>query len=114
MRRPLDFSHRAHGGEASYYPPRCPLCALCALWQRNLAVSKRPHESTMRPSEWLPQLSGFCRPEQLRAAMSVIAAYLEQQDVRGDPYQYTPEMWRRARGVEIWAALRLLGRAGLA
>jgi glutamate/tyrosine decarboxylase-like PLP-dependent enzyme len=54
------------------------------------------------------------RPEQLRAAMSVSAAYLEQQDVRGEPYQYTPEMSRRARGVEVWAALRSLGRAGVA
>jgi glutamate/tyrosine decarboxylase-like PLP-dependent enzyme len=54
------------------------------------------------------------RPEHLRAAMSVSAAYLEQQNVRGEPYQYTPEMSRRARGVEVWAALRALGRAGLA
>jgi glutamate/tyrosine decarboxylase-like PLP-dependent enzyme len=54
------------------------------------------------------------RPEHLRAAMSVSAAYLEQQDMRGEPYQYTPEMSRRARGVEVWAALRALGRAGLA
>jgi glutamate/tyrosine decarboxylase-like PLP-dependent enzyme len=54
------------------------------------------------------------RPEYLRAAMSVSAAYLEQQDARGEPYQYTPEMSRRARGVEVWAALRSLGRAGLA
>ena len=53
------------------------------------------------------------RPAYLRAAMSVSAAYLEQ-DVRGEPYQYTPEMSRRARGVEVWAALRALGRAGLA
>jgi glutamate/tyrosine decarboxylase-like PLP-dependent enzyme len=54
------------------------------------------------------------RPEHLRAAMSVNAAYLEQQDARGEPYQYTPEMSRRARGVEVWAALRTLGRAGVA
>jgi glutamate/tyrosine decarboxylase-like PLP-dependent enzyme len=54
------------------------------------------------------------RPEYLRAAMSVDAAYIEGQDVRGEPYQYTPEMSRRARGVEVWAALRSLGRAGLA
>ena len=31
-----------------------------------------------------------------------------------EPSQYTPEMSRRARGVEVWAALRALGRAGLA
>jgi glutamate/tyrosine decarboxylase-like PLP-dependent enzyme len=69
--------------------------------------------------KWLnvPYDSGLVicrRPEYLRAAMSVSAAYLEQQDVRGEPYQYTPEMSRRARGVEIWAALRALGRAGVA
>jgi glutamate/tyrosine decarboxylase-like PLP-dependent enzyme len=28
--------------------------------------------------------------------------------------EYTPEMSRRARGMEVWAALRTLGRAGLA
>jgi glutamate/tyrosine decarboxylase-like PLP-dependent enzyme len=54
------------------------------------------------------------RPEYLRAAMAVDAAYLEQVDTRGEPYQYTPEMSRRARGVEVWAALRSLGRTGLA
>jgi glutamate/tyrosine decarboxylase-like PLP-dependent enzyme len=69
--------------------------------------------------KWLnvPYDSGLviCRqPEQLRAAMGVNAAYLEQQDARGEPYQYTPEMSRRARGIEVWAALRSLGRAGLA
>ena len=30
-----------------------------------------------------------------------------------EPSQYTPELSRRARGVEIWAALRSLGRTGL-
>ena len=69
--------------------------------------------------KWLnvPYDSGLVichRSEQLRAAMSVNAAYLEQQDARGEPYQYTPEMSRRARGIEVWAALRSLGRAGLA
>jgi glutamate/tyrosine decarboxylase-like PLP-dependent enzyme len=49
----------------------------------------------------------------LRAAMSVGAAYLAQDEQRV-PYQYTPDFSRRARGVEVWAALRQLGRAGLA
>ncbi|MGH9766024.1 MAG: pyridoxal phosphate-dependent decarboxylase family protein [Blastocatellia bacterium] len=51
--------------------------------------------------------------EHLRAAMSVGAAYLIAGDER-EPSQYTPDMSRRARGVEIWAALRSLGRTGLA
>ena len=51
--------------------------------------------------------------ETLRAAMMTTAAYLVQSTTR-EPDQYTPEMSRRARGVEIWAALRSLGRSGLA
>jgi glutamate/tyrosine decarboxylase-like PLP-dependent enzyme len=49
----------------------------------------------------------------LRAAMSIGGAYLSQQDARV-PYHYTPDFSRRARGVEVWAALRQLGRQGLA
>ena len=52
-------------------------------------------------------------PAVLRAAMSTSASYLVQGEAR-EPYQFTPEMSRRARGVEIWAALRALGRSGLA
>lgn len=51
--------------------------------------------------------------EALRAAMMTTAAYLVQSTTR-EPDQYTPEMSRRARGVEVWAALRSLGRSGLA
>ncbi|HUA82340.1 MAG TPA: aminotransferase class V-fold PLP-dependent enzyme [Bryobacteraceae bacterium] len=52
-------------------------------------------------------------PEHLRAAMTVRAAYLQMGEHR-EPWQYTPEASRRARGVEVWAALRSLGRRGLA
>jgi glutamate/tyrosine decarboxylase-like PLP-dependent enzyme len=51
--------------------------------------------------------------EALKNAMSLTAAYLPQGAHR-EPSQYTPELSRRARGVEIWAALKSLGRAGLA
>lgn len=68
--------------------------------------------------KWLnvPYDSGlvFCRNEEhLRAAMSVRAAYLVQSENR-EPTDYTPDFSRRARGVEVWAALRSLGRDGLA
>ena len=49
----------------------------------------------------------------LRAAMGVSAAYLPEEGTR-DPADYTPELSRRARGIEVWAALRALGRSGLA
>lgn len=49
----------------------------------------------------------------LTRAMALTAAYIPR-GTRRDPGQCTPELSRRARGVEIWAALRSLGRAGLA
>jgi glutamate/tyrosine decarboxylase-like PLP-dependent enzyme len=49
----------------------------------------------------------------LNAAMSSSAAYLIEGETR-DPHLFVPEMSRRARGIEIWAALRSLGRVGLA
>jgi glutamate/tyrosine decarboxylase-like PLP-dependent enzyme len=52
-------------------------------------------------------------PRTLKAAMSIQAAYLAQGDGR-EPSHYNPELSRRARGVELWAALRSLGREGLA
>jgi glutamate/tyrosine decarboxylase-like PLP-dependent enzyme len=64
----------------------------------------------------VPYDSGIviCRDEaKLRAAMSFSAEYLVQSEAR-EPGDYTPEMSRRARGVEVWAALLSLGRSGLA
>lgn len=49
----------------------------------------------------------------LNAAMAASAAYLVEGETR-DPHLCVPELSRRARGVEIWAALRSLGRQGLA
>ena len=68
--------------------------------------------------KWLnvPYDSGLAfvrEPQHLRQAMTVSAAYLQVSDSR-EPCHYTPEASRRARAVEIWAALRSLGRRGLA
>jgi glutamate/tyrosine decarboxylase-like PLP-dependent enzyme len=52
-------------------------------------------------------------PQHLRAAMSVSAAYITPGEGR-EPHHHTPEMSRRARGIELWAALRSLGREGMA
>jgi glutamate/tyrosine decarboxylase-like PLP-dependent enzyme len=68
--------------------------------------------------KWLnvPYDSGlaFVRDQEaLWRTMVMSAAYLPEGGVR-EPGHYTPEMSRRARGVEVWAALRALGRSGLA
>jgi glutamate/tyrosine decarboxylase-like PLP-dependent enzyme len=52
--------------------------------------------------------------EALRAAMAVTAEYLPTGIAHRNPSEYTPELSRRARGVEVWAALCSLGRSGLA
>ena len=49
----------------------------------------------------------------LRAAMAITAEYLPTVSEHRNPADFTPELSRRARGVEVWAALRSLGRTGL-
>jgi glutamate/tyrosine decarboxylase-like PLP-dependent enzyme len=48
-----------------------------------------------------------------RAAMTLSAAYYGQQGAR-DNYNFVPEASRRARGFTVYAALRSLGRRGIA
>jgi glutamate/tyrosine decarboxylase-like PLP-dependent enzyme len=48
----------------------------------------------------------------LRASMGITAAYLEPGS-RREPMHHVPESSRRARGAELWAALKSLGRSGL-
>jgi glutamate/tyrosine decarboxylase-like PLP-dependent enzyme len=49
----------------------------------------------------------------LRAAMGMDGEYLIR-DAAGDPFEFVPEVSRRARGVPVWAVMRALGRSGLA
>ena len=68
--------------------------------------------------KWLnvPYDSGvaICRDKDaLRGATAVSAAYLVQGEER-EPSEYVPELSRRARGVDVWAAMSALGRSGIA
>jgi glutamate/tyrosine decarboxylase-like PLP-dependent enzyme len=120
------------------FDPACELCALAheagawvhvdgafGLWAA--AAPGRAHLATgfadadswaTDAHKWLnvPYDSGLAfvrNPAHLRGAMALTAAYLIQGETR-EPSQYTPEASRRARGIEVWAALRTLGRAGVA
>lgn len=71
--------------------------------------------------KWLnvPYDSGFtacAHPQRHRAAMGTRAAYLEQAAPDGprDQMDWNPEFSRRARGFAVYAALRSLGRRGVA
>jgi glutamate/tyrosine decarboxylase-like PLP-dependent enzyme len=71
--------------------------------------------------KWLnvPYDSGLAftrHPASHRAAFAAQASYLVQSASDGprDPDDWVPELSRRARGFAVWAALRSLGRSGVA
>lgn len=53
-------------------------------------------------------------PAAVRSALATHAAYIFDAPGAANPYEKVPEMSRRARGVPVWAALRQLGRTGVA
>ena len=86
-----------------------------------VAGSERADSWATDCHKWLnvPYDSGiaFCaHPDSHRAAMSVRASYLEQAepDAARDQMDWNPEFSRRARGFPIYAAIRSLGRDGIA
>ena len=58
----------------------------------------------------------FCaHPDSHRAALGIRSAYLlHAEDAARDPLDWTPEHSRRARGFSTYAAIRSLGRRGVA
>lgn len=57
----------------------------------------------------------FCADEAAhRSAMSLAAAYIVATSTERDPHEFVPEESRRARAIPVYAALRSLGRRGIA
>ena len=96
------------------------------LWAQVAPTRRHLSEGLDRADSWatdahkwlnVPYDSGiaFVRDaDALRAAMAITAEYLPTATPHRNPADFTPELSRRARGVEVWAALRHLGRAGVA
>jgi glutamate/tyrosine decarboxylase-like PLP-dependent enzyme len=96
------------------------------LWARTAPSRRHLAEGIERADSWatdahkwlnVPYDSGVALVRDvhaLRAAMAITAEYLPTETGRRNPADYTPELSRRARGVDIWAALRTLGRSGVA
>jgi len=95
------------------------LWALASPAQASLARAFIAADSwALDAHKWLnvPYDSGIAlvrEREALAGAMSMSGAYLLPSE-RRDAMNYTPDSSRRARAIEIWAALRSLGRSGLA
>ncbi len=95
------------------------------LWAKAAPSLKRLAQGLERADSWatdahkwlnVPYDSGiaFSRDAHaLRAAMAITAEYLPTESLHRNPSDFVPELSRRGRGVEVWAAMRSLGRAGL-
>ncbi len=95
------------------------------LWAAAAPSLRHLYEGVAQADSWatdahkwlnVPYDSGLAfvrHPDALRAAMAISAEYLPTEGPQRNPSDYTPELSRRARGVEVWAALRALGRSGL-
>jgi glutamate/tyrosine decarboxylase-like PLP-dependent enzyme len=86
-----------------------------------VAGAERADSWALDAHKWLnvPYDSGiaFCaHPDAHRAAMSVHAGYLVHAEPDGarDQLDWNPEFSRRARGFPVYAAIRSLGRSGIA
>ena len=86
-----------------------------------VAGAERADSWAVDAHKWLnvPYDNGiaFCaHPEAQQAAMGVRASYLVQADPGGprDALEWNPEFSRRARGFPVYAAIRSLGRSGIA
>ena len=95
------------------------LWAAASAAHRNLALPFGEADSWATDAHKWPNVGYDCGlafvrdGRALRATMALSSAYFSPTDAR-EPSQFTPEMSRRARGVELWASLRSLGRQGLA
>jgi glutamate/tyrosine decarboxylase-like PLP-dependent enzyme len=94
------------------------LWALAAPSRRHLAAGIEHADSWATDTHKWPNTPydcglAICRhPDALNQAMRVQAPYLRAGAVTA-PKDMVPEFSRRARAVEVWAALRTLGREGL-
>ncbi len=116
----MELCARAHeGGAWVHVDGAFGLWAAAAPARTHLMAGFNAADSwTTDAHKWLnvPYDSGIALvrdPRHLMGAMSTQADYLVHVQER-EPNCFVPEMSRRARGVEIWAALMSLGRAGLA
>jgi len=96
------------------------------LWAAATPTKKSLTSGVERADSWstdahkwlnVPYDSGIvivAHPASHREAFQAGAAYLVQDLESADPMEFVPEFSRRARGFAVWAALRSMGRSGVA
>jgi glutamate/tyrosine decarboxylase-like PLP-dependent enzyme len=96
------------------------LWAAASAERRHLVAGMAHADSVATDAhKWLnvPYDSGVvftAHPQSHRRAMTLSASYILETATERDPHEFVPEESRRARAVPIYAALRALGRQGVA
>jgi aromatic-L-amino-acid decarboxylase len=82
-----------------------------AGWERADSIVVNPHKWLLTPMDCSTLWTR--RPEDLRAAFSLVPEYLRVSEEVASLSEYSPALGRRFRALKLWAVLRCYGREGL-
>ena len=80
-------------------------------WERADSVVVNPHKWLLTPMDCSTMWTR--RPDDLRAAFSLVPEYLRVSEEVASLSEYSPVLGRRFRALKLWAVLRCYGRTGL-
>ena len=82
-----------------------------AGWERADSIVVNPHKWLVTPMDCSTLWTR--RPDDLRAAFSLVPEYLRVSEEVASLSEYSPALGRRFRALKLWAVLRCYGREGL-
>ena len=80
-------------------------------WERADSIVVNPHKWLLTPMDCSTLWTR--RPDDLRAAFSLVPEYLRVSEEVASLSEYSPVLGRRFRALKLWAVLRCYGRQGL-
>jgi len=80
-------------------------------WERADSIVVNPHKWLFTPMDCSALWTR--RPDDLRAAFSLVPEYLRVSEEVASLSEYSPALGRRFRALKLWTVLRCYGRAGL-
>ena len=92
--------------------------AICPELRGPFAGWERADSIVVNPHKWLSTTMGCSalwtrRPDDLRAAFSLVPEYLRVSEEVASLSEYSPALGRQFRALKLWAVLRCYGREGL-
>jgi aromatic-L-amino-acid decarboxylase len=92
--------------------------AVCPELRERFAGWERADSIVVNPHKWLLTTMGCSalwtrRPDDLRAAFSLVPEYLRVSEEVASLSEYSPALGRQFRALKLWAVLRCYGREGL-